>query len=111
MRTIFAILIAVAVAILPTAKAFAFSAPDVGMMEMSAAEPMHDCCPDETSPCDKTVDGCAFMAACVLKCFSFWTASFSVVEIPPTDLALFLFPAGDALHERIIGPLFRPPRS
>jgi hypothetical protein len=111
MRTIFAILIAVAVAILPTAKAFAFIAPDIGMTEMSAAEPMHDCCPDETNPCDKKVDGCAFMTACVLKCFSFWTASFSVVENRPTDLAVLPFPVSAALHERVIGPLFRPPRS
>src|SRR5262245_15969035 len=110
-RTIFAVLISVAVAILPAAGAAAFKLPDAGMTDMSAAEPMHNCCPDEDNPCDKSAHDCKFMAMCVLKCLNFWAASFSYVALPKTDKAAISLPVNAALHAHAVGPPFRPPRS
>ncbi len=110
-RTIFAVVIAVAVAVLPAAGGAAIKLPEAGPTEMSAAEPMHDCCPDAMNPCDKSAQDCPFMAGCVLKSFSLWTTTFSHFTLPPTDVPVLSLAAIAALHARAVGPPLRPPRS
>jgi hypothetical protein len=110
-RTILAVLIAVAVAILPALAGAAFKLPAAGIAEMSVAEPMHNCCPDESNPCDRQVQDRTCMATCVLNCFNFWSAPFTYLTLPPTDLTAVSLPATAALQARAVGPPFRPPRS
>lgn len=107
-RTIFAVLIAIAVAVLPAARSFASMLPDAGPPAISGGEPMHDCCPDEANPCDKGAQGCAFMAACV--CSGFWVASYFHLVLPSSASASVSLPASVALPARPVGPPFRPPR-
>lgn len=113
-RITLAMLIALSVAMLPAAGIAAFkpksSATDMQGMEMSASQPMHDCCPGEVSPGDKAMDDCGSMAACALKCFSYaggvWSPlgySLKLAElVPPCQ--------SDAVHSQIGSPPFRPPR-
>lgn len=108
-RTIFAVLIAVAVALLPAARGVASTLPDAGPASISVAEPMHDCCPDEADPCDKGAQSCAFMAACV--CSGFWAAAYLHLVLPSGISASVSLPASAALPARGVGPPFRPPRS
>jgi hypothetical protein len=76
-RFIFAVLIGLSVGTLPVTGFAArkqathdtMHAHD--MKQMSAAEPMDDCCPHGTDPCGMATDGCKSMAACTLKCFNF----------------------------------------
>src|SRR5262245_8903545 len=114
-RTIFAVLITVAVAILPAAGWAAFKLPGADSAEMSIGEPMAgepmDCFPHESNPCDKSMQDCPFMAACVLKCFNFWAPSFMHLAPPGTDLAAVSLPTTAELSARAVGPPFRPPRS
>ena len=74
-RTILAVLIALSVAMLPAAGVAAFkpkpATTDMQAMDMSASEPMHECCPGMACPSDKAMDDCGSMAACALKCFSY----------------------------------------
>jgi len=83
--------------------------PDAGPPAISAVEPMHDCCPDEGNPCDKSAQSCAFMAACV--CSGFWAASYVHLAFPLSASVSVSLPASAALHARAVGPPFRPPRS
>ena len=117
-RTILAILIALSVAMLPAAGAAAFtpkSAPmNMQAMQMSASEPMHDCCPGEANPNNnpnnKAMDDCGSAAACALKCFSFvggvrsplgYSLTFAE-RVPPRQ--------SDAVRSLTGSPPFRPPR-
>jgi hypothetical protein len=109
-RTIFALLIAVSVAVLPAAGAAAFNLKSQDAAEMSAAEPMHDCCPPAANPCDKSMDDCGTMAACALKCFSSSAIASSPLSFP-LALAGVMSPFESSdFHSQTGNPPFRPPR-
>ena len=109
-RTIVAVLVAVAVAMLPVASGAAFKLKSADTTEMSASEPMHDCCPNAGSPCEKAMDDCGSMATCALTCCSY-VGDFSSPLVYPLMLADVMpwLPSG-ALRSQIGNPPFRPPR-
>jgi len=109
-RTIFAFLIAMSVAVLPAVGAAAFKLKSQDATEMSAAEPMHDCCPPAANPSDKAMDDCGTMATCALKCFSCSSIASSLLLFP-IELAgtMSPFDSGDFASQSG-SPPFRPPR-
>jgi hypothetical protein len=109
-RTIWALLIAASVALLPAAGAAAFKLKSQDATEMSATEPMHDCCPPEANPCDKAMDDCGTMATCAVKCFSCSTFASSPLSFP-LQLAGVMAPFECSdFHSQTGSPPFRPPR-
>src|SRR5215472_3423310 len=108
-RTILAMLIALSLALLPAAAGAAFTLKAQDATEMSAAEPMHDCCPPKANPCDKTTDDCGSMAACAMKCFGYSGDASPLVYLPTHADAVPLFESGD-FHSQTGSPPFRPPR-
>jgi hypothetical protein len=109
-RTIFALLIAVSVAVLPAAGAAAFKLKSQDATEMSAAEPMHDCCPPAANPCDKAMDDCGTMATCALKCFGCSTLASSPLSFPLKFVGVMSPFESNDFHSQIGRPPFRPPR-
>ena len=108
-RTILALLIALSVAWLPAAGAAAFKFKSHEMTEMSASEPMDDCCPSAADPC-KGMPDCASMAACMVNCLSY-AGGASSPSVYPVALAavMHVFESG-ILHSQTTNPPFRPPR-
>jgi hypothetical protein len=109
-RTILAVLIAASVALLPAAGGAAFKLQPSDAAEMSAAEPMHDCCPPDANPCGKAMDNCGSMAACALKCFSFAGGTSSLLQYPLTPAGLMPLFESDGFRPQTGSPPFRPPR-
>jgi hypothetical protein len=113
-RTIFALLLAVSVAMLPAAGAFAFKAEVQAAAEMSAqmsADGMtHDCCPPAVNPCDKAGDGCASMAACALPCCVYPAAVAAPLVYPTMFADLMPLLRSKVLSSQLGSPPFRPPR-
>ena len=108
-RTILAILIALSVAMLPTASGAAFTLKVQDDTEMLAAEPMHDCCPPEANPCDKTKADCGCMAACAMKCFGYSGSASPLMYLPTHADTMSLFENTD-FQSQTASPPFRPPR-
>ena len=109
LRTIFALLIAASVATLPAAGATAFKLQPQEAPEMSASEPMHDCCPPAADPCDKA--DCASMATCALPCCSYLGAGASPLVYPTMHADLIPLLPSDVLPSHMGSPPFRPPRA
>ena len=113
-RTIFALLLAFSVAILPltgsTAALQVQSSEQMPAMDMGA-EPMSDCCDKGPAPCDKQGKAdCASRAACALKCFTFTGSVLSGVPFPvKTADELLAISENPAPSEAGVAP-FRPPR-
>jgi hypothetical protein len=114
-RTIWALLIAASVALLPAAGAAAFKLKSQDATEMSAGEsmhdgPMHDCCPPAANPCDKAMNDCGTMATCAMKCFSSSAVASSPLSFP-LELAGVMSPFESSdFHSQTGSPPFRPPR-
>jgi hypothetical protein len=106
-RTIVAFVVAASVAMLP---AVGGAAVKVKSAELSASEPMHDCCPDPAQPCEKAVGDCTSMAVCALKCFSFAGTGLSEFLFPLIGVKRVLSLASNPLHSQTGSPPFRPPR-
>jgi hypothetical protein len=107
-RTILVFLIALSVALLPTAGGAGLASKSADTIEMSAMEDM-DCCPHKANPCDR-MDGCASMATCVVHCFSF---AASGVRLPFVGLTLadnMPVLQDDNVPSQSGSPPFRPPR-
>jgi hypothetical protein len=109
-RTILTLLIALSVAILPTAGAADVSVKSPEPADMSMMEDMTDCCPHKTNPCEKTMNDCAAMATCVLKCFSFTGTSSSNIVFPSAFAKMTASIAGNPFPSQAGSPPFRPPR-
>jgi hypothetical protein len=103
-RTIFALLIALAVATVPVSAGLAVPASS-GAAEMAGM----DCCP-QPAPCNKAVDDCAAMAVCALKCFNFFSPIVSDVVAPTTAVEVGPMLAIEAPRSQSSQPPFRPPR-
>jgi hypothetical protein len=115
-RTVLALLIALSVAMLPrgggvgaAAKSMTMSGmTESNMAEMSAMGDM-DCCPHQSIPSDKSIDGCSCMATCALNCFSFTGTAATVVFSSPAAKLLPAFET-NAFTSHKGSPPFRPPR-
>ena len=112
-RTIFAVLVSLAVATLPAATGFAANVATA--TKMSASKAMPDCDHHRQAPSDKTkktAGDCACMANCALTCFSFTAPGFSGITFsPPASAALKPVHASTDVSSRMGSPPFRPPRS
>jgi len=108
-RTILAIFIALSVAALPATAGAAFTLRVQDATEMSAPEPMHDCCPPDANPCDKTKADCGSMATCAMKCFGYSGSASPLMYLPTYTDTVSLFESSD-FHSQTGSPPFRPPR-
>ena len=108
-RTILAMFLSLSVAMLPAAVGVAFALKGQDATEVSAAEPMHDCCPPKANPCDKTADDCGSMAACAMKCFGYTGSVSPLMYLSAHADAVSLFESSD-FHPQTGSPPFRPPR-
>jgi hypothetical protein len=109
-RTILAILIAASVAMLPMAGGFGFKLKSQNATEISAVEPMHDCCPPAANPCDKTMDDCGSMAACATKCFGYSGGVSTPLGYLLTRADVLPLFESDDFRSLTGSPPFRPPR-
>jgi hypothetical protein len=107
-RIILAFLIALSVAMMPAAASASVTLKPAGMSDMSAMG--DDCCPPETSPCDKAMGGCTSMAACALKCFGFSDPSSSIVGFRSISASVHPQFESDSFRSQTGSPPFRPPR-
>jgi hypothetical protein len=106
-RAILALLIALAVALLPAASGAGVKSP--APAGMSAMEDMPDCCPHKADPCEEAMDDCGAMASCALKCFSFIGTS-SIIVFPSIARMTVSF-AANPFSSQTGTPPFRPPRA
>jgi hypothetical protein len=113
-RTIVAVLIALSVATLPAAIGFASGATTA--MEISASPAMPDCDHHHhNAPGGKTqksMDDCASMAGCALKCFNFTgTILAGIAYSSSASAALKPVHASNIFASQMGSPPFRPPRA
>jgi hypothetical protein len=116
-RTILALFIAIAVAMLPVAGSIAPSAKSSEMtlsasadMDISASDDGCDRCPDHAKPCGKPMGDCGLMAACALKCFPLSTADRAAIVFPSIPTKLIPSLASHPPRPLSGNPPFRPPR-
>ena len=111
-RAIFAVLIGLSVATLPTAAGFAASAQTKPVTQVSASDCDHH--HNHNAPADKTqktADDCGCMAACTLSCFNFTATGVSGIAYwPPAQTALEPVRTRTDLASLTGSPPFRPPR-
>lgn len=110
-RIIFTALIALSVATLPAAIGFAAGATTA--MEISASQAMPDCDHHHNGgKTQKSMDDCASMAGCALKCFNFTgTILADIAYSPPASAALKPARTSSNISSLMGSPPFRPPRS
>jgi uncharacterized protein involved in copper resistance len=114
-RTIFTALVALSVATLPAAIGFAAGATTA--MEISASPAMPDCDHHHhhNAPGGKTqksMDDCASMAGCALKCFNFTgTILAGIAYSSSASAALKPVHASNIFASQMGSPPFRPPRA
>ena len=80
-RTILAFLVALSLALLPMAGAFAVPSDEPTASDVVVAS-AHDCCDHESTSADHVMKECQASAGCVAKCFNFYAVVFSGVTIP-----------------------------
>ena len=107
-RTVFALLIALSVAMLPAigGGAFASHSQDAAMASMDDC-PLHH---HHGAPAKKAMDDCCAMAVCALKCFSYCGAMVSDLIYPSRRATIEPLLASKALRSHTGSPPFRPPR-
>ena len=114
-RTIVAVLVALAVAMLPAATGFASGA--MTAMEIAASPAMPDCGHNHHNNApggetQKSMDDCASMAGCALKCFNFTgTILASIAYSSSASAALKPIHASNIFASLMGSPPFRPPRA
>lgn len=113
-QTIFTALVALSVATLPAAIGFAAGATTA--MEISASPAMPDCDHHHhNAPGGKTqksMDDCASMAGCALKCFNFTgTILAGIAYSSSASAALKPVHASNIFASQMGSPPFRPPRA
>jgi len=109
-RTIFAVVVAVSVAMLPIA---GHAAPDLNAGDISVSQTPCDCCDARSSQCDMMQNAmlhCCATAACTGVCFGFPVSSFSNFYFSPISAKRSRPAPSDALSSQMGSPPFRPPR-
>jgi hypothetical protein len=111
-KAILAMVVALSVATLPAAVAFAASNK---AMDASMSMPMSDCDHhhhDSGKQKQKSADDSACMAACTLTCLGFTATGVSAIAFsPPASAALKPVHASNIVASQMGSPPFRPPRS
>jgi hypothetical protein len=106
-RSLIALLIAVAVALLPATLG---SGRAVASADAAMSATMEDCCPDAGAPCNQTADTCPFMAACALKNFSFAGHNTAGGKRPLVRASVFAPDVSARLPSHLRSPPLQPPR-
>jgi hypothetical protein len=111
-RSIFAALLALSVATLPVAGAAALSQKSAEMTTpaFTAPDSGHDCCPDDTKPCDMSMNGCPFMAICAFQGASLSETSLFQFVPPIARQGTAPPSASDVLVPQTLLPALRPPQ-
>jgi hypothetical protein len=107
-RTIVAFLVALSLAMLPMAGAFAVPKDEVTASE--AAPSGHDCCDPEDMPPGSPMKQCQSSAGCAAKCSSFFAVTLAVATIYPPTRGTDPLLASDPIRAHATSPPFRPPR-
>ena len=108
-RTILACLVALSLAMLPIAGAFAVQKDEAATSELVVAS-AHDCCDHEGMPADHAMKDCQAAAGCFGKCFNFCAVTISSATIqPPIGGMEFVF-VSKTFVSPTGAPPFRPPR-
>ena len=108
-RIILTFLVAMSLALLPMAGAFAVPKDEVTASDAVVASAL-DCCDDEGMPIDHMMKDCHAAAGCASKCFSVYGAMFSSPMIhPPVTGAEPSFTT-KTFRSQEGNPPFRPPR-
>jgi hypothetical protein len=114
-RTIMAVVLAVAVAAMPAAAGAVAAAGTMhdasATMAQSAALP--DDCPHHHAPADhgrKGADDCAAMAACAVHCFTYVGTAEPAIAMTPKASEPLPLVRSDRIVSNIAAPPFRPPR-
>jgi hypothetical protein len=116
LRTIFAFLIALSLALLPAVGGSAAVAKSADMTLMAtmgdtdtvAMDDM-DCCPHQSNPGDK-MDKSACMAICALQCFTLGGTTISTIVFPSHQARLSVALNTNPFSSQTGRPPFRPPR-
>jgi hypothetical protein len=108
-RIILAFFVALSLAALPMAGAFAMPIDEPTASEEVVAS-THDCCDHEGMPADHAMKECQASAGCAAKCFNFYAVVFSDATIrAPTGGTQSPF-VSKPFHSQSASPPYRPPR-
>ena len=125
-RTILAFLVALSLALLPMAGAFAVPSDEPMASDVATPSPhehcdhqstapedvvasAHDCC-DHAMPADYMMNECHASAGCTAKCFSVVALVFSDVAIASPISGTESDFVSNPFHSRAASPPYRPPR-
>jgi hypothetical protein len=108
-RTILAFWVALSLALLPMAGAYAVQNDELATSDVQV-EPGHDCCDDEGIPAGSAMKECQASAACVAKCFNFFAVVLAASAIVPPTGGMEPPFADDGFCSHTGSPPFRPPR-
>ena len=106
-RTFLVLLVALSVAIMPTAGAVALG---VNPTDTTAYATMPGCCDNQDMPCEKSVNGCPLMALCASASVGLAATSFSDFTYPISATSNKPSLASFGLDSQPSSPPFRPPR-
>jgi hypothetical protein len=107
-RTILAFWVALSLALLPTAGAFAVPTHEMAASEVQVASG-HDCCDDEGLPAGPAMKECQASAGCVAKCSHFFAVVVSAATILPPMGGMESPFSDDGFCSHTGSPPFRPP--
>jgi hypothetical protein len=109
-RTILAFLVALSLALLPMAGAFAVPSDEPTASDVVVASE-HDCCDHESMPADHMMKDCQASASCTAKCLNFYALVFSGVTIPLPIGGTESHFVSNPFHSQTASPPYRPPRA
>lgn len=109
-RTILAFLVAVSLATLPVAGAFAVPGDEPMASDVMVAS-AHDCCDPESTPADHVMKECHASAGCTAKCFTFYAVIFSEAAMPSPGGGTESGFVGNPFYSQTASPPYRPPRA
>ena len=114
-RAIVAVILAIAVAMLPATGGAAFAAQiDAGLGRGATTELMVVTTTDQASPCDhgsSAVDDCGSLAVCALECFTYAGLRLPSLQVPFSAACAPPGRTTDIVASRDGAPPFRPPRA
>jgi len=108
-RTILAFSIALSLAMLPIAGAFAVQKDEITASELVVAS-AHDCCDHDGMPAGHPMKECQAAAGCFAKCFNFCAVVFPSATIHPPIGGIESKFATKIFRSQTGNPPFRPPR-
>jgi hypothetical protein len=109
-RTILAFLVALSLALLPMAGAFAVPGDEPMASDVVDAS-AHDCCDHESTPADHVMKECQASAGCTAKCFNFYALVFSGVTILSPIGGTESHFVSNPFYSHTASPPYRPPRA